>query len=64
MDEFDSKRLAEEAYNAFAAQAEWKTPDGIPMPEWAHASRAVKEQWRAAVRLVAFRVATQVRRAA
>ncbi len=64
MDEFDSKRLAEEAYNAYAAQAEWKTPDGRPMPDWAHAGRAVQEQWRAAVRHIVYRVASQVRRAA
>jgi hypothetical protein len=64
MEEFDSKRLAEEAYNAYAAQAEWKTPEGRPMPDWAHAGRAEQERWRAVVRFVAHRMTAQVRRAA
>lgn len=56
MNTSDTQRLAEEAYNAYAARAEWKTPEGRPMPEWAHAGTAVQERWLSVVLLLSQRL--------
>jgi hypothetical protein len=41
--------LAQLAYEAYAAQQDWKNYQGLPIPEWALVRADIKEAWTVAV---------------
>mgnify|MGYP003152360651 FL=1 len=45
----DFRKAAEEAYNAYAKEANWKNYQGLPMPHWLQLPDHIQRSWIAAV---------------
>ncbi len=48
----NTQELARVAYEAYAADSDWKNYQGNPMPQWQDLPENIRQHWRAAIKKV------------